>query len=413
MHRLLSLCVLTNKTARSVGANAPSPASGSSLVGKADQHFGVAFDAAVEFIVGIWGLVYVDVMGNDLAGIGLSIHNQVAQIFVVLLYGSLSAAHADAFIKEVSDGKWIDALFCVLVFRARIWSDVDADDADAAGGVHDAQAVFQNLGRLFFFGVFGIAGLVADCVDGAIYALHFFLAGTEALLDAFVFLSQGEDLLDGVAVGKINRGGAELFGLLQAFRDVIYHINFRSAFEQRAICGQQSDRACAENGDGFTRCHLGQFGCVIGGRKDVREQKKIIFPLIAGLAGKFEAVEIGVRNKNELGLTSLIWPHARIAVCGVGFFGIHGQTGLSVSAMAIEAETAGDVERQNYAIAFFDARNCFANFFDDAHNFVADDGTFVEGRATVIHVQIAAADSAGGDAQQGIGGRLDFRLGMV
>src|SRR6185437_8763338 len=188
MHRLLSLCVLTNKTARSVGANAPSPASGSSLVGKADQHFGVAFDAAVEFIVGIWGLVYVDVMGNDLAGIGLSIHDQIAQVFVVLLYGRLSAAHADAFVKEVGDRKWIDALLGVFILGARIWSDVDADDADAAGGVYHTQAVFQHLGRLFFFGVLGIAGLVADCVDGAIYALHFFLAGTEALLDGFVFL---------------------------------------------------------------------------------------------------------------------------------------------------------------------------------------------------------------------------------
>jgi hypothetical protein len=67
--------------------------------------------------------------------------------------------------------------------------------------------------------------------------------------------------------------------------------------------------------------------------------------------------------------------------------------------MAVETESAGDVERKNNAVSFFYALYRFSDLFDDAHNFVANDRTFFERSTTVVHVEVAATDAAGGDAE--------------
>jgi len=67
--------------------------------------------------------------------------------------------------------------------------------------------------------------------------------------------------------------------------------------------------------------------------------------------------------------------------------GVHRETGLGMSAMAIEAKPARDVEGENYAVALLDAADGLAYVFDDAHDLVADDRPALQGSAAVIHVR--------------------------
>ncbi len=115
------------------------------------------------------------------------------------------------------------------------------------------------------------------------------------------------------------------------------------------------------------------------GGEDVGKKKEVVFPLVTGLAGKFERVEIGVGNEHEFGLTSFVGTHPSIAVSGVRGFGIQDQARFGVSAVTVEAISAGDVEGQDNAVAFLDALYGFADFIDHAHDFVTDDGAFFRG----------------------------------
>src|SRR5438477_12921337 len=82
------------------------------LLAEANHHFGVAIDAAVEFLIGIGRLIDLNVMTDDLARFRAAIHDQIAQIFIVFLYGSLSAAHGDSLVKEFGNGKWENTFLC-------------------------------------------------------------------------------------------------------------------------------------------------------------------------------------------------------------------------------------------------------------------------------------------------------------
>jgi hypothetical protein len=93
-------------------------------------------------------------------------------------------------------------------------------------------------------------------------------------------------------------------------------------------------------------------------------------------------------------------------------FGIQDQTSFGVAAVTVEAISAGDVEREHNAVAFLDALYGLADFIDHAHDLVTDDGTFFQGSAAVVHVQVAATDSGGCDAENRIGRGSDFWLGL-
>src|SRR5579883_1341983 len=54
---------------------------------KADENLGVAFHPSIEFVVRFGNLIDRDVMTYDLAGLRFSVHDQVAQVFVISLYG--------------------------------------------------------------------------------------------------------------------------------------------------------------------------------------------------------------------------------------------------------------------------------------------------------------------------------------
>src|ERR1700748_911326 len=84
-----------------------------------------------------------------------------------------------------------------------------------------------------------------------------------------------------------------------------------------------------------------------------------------------------------------------------------------MSPMAIEAKSASDVERKNYAVSFLDAFDCFSHVLDYTHDFVAHNGPVLKRRTAVIHMKIAATYAAGRHSQQCIGRSLDLGFGMI
>src|SRR5690606_34284134 len=84
--------------------------------------------------------------------------------------------------------------------------------------------------------------------------------------------------------------------------------------------------------------------------------------------------------------------------------------------LAEEARAAGDGEGDHHAIPDADAAlvHAAAEFFDDAHGFVAHDVPgFHEGDEAVEQVQVRATDAGGGDADDGVAGVENLGIGDV
>src|ERR1700680_4026404 len=126
-----------------------------------------------------------------------------------------------------------------------------------------------------------VSCLVADRINSTIDSLHFFLSRTQALLNSLVLLPELENLLHGIAGAEIHGGGTEFFYLFQSFRDVIHYINLGSSFQNGAVGRQQTDRSSAENSNCLAGSYASKFGCMIGRGENIREEQKIIFPLVS------------------------------------------------------------------------------------------------------------------------------------
>ena len=100
-----------------------------SIFVEADHNFGVTISALVELRIGIWGLLDVDAMAHNQAWLGGSADSQVAQIFVVFLYRSLTGSDCYAFFEELCQWKGKDSLLPLLVTRAGIRGDIDPNNA--------------------------------------------------------------------------------------------------------------------------------------------------------------------------------------------------------------------------------------------------------------------------------------------
>jgi hypothetical protein len=74
---------------------------------KLDQHFCVTVVAVIEFLVRLRGIGDVDVMADDTARLSTAANNQVAEVLVIFLHGSLSGADRDSFVEKFCEGKFI------------------------------------------------------------------------------------------------------------------------------------------------------------------------------------------------------------------------------------------------------------------------------------------------------------------
>jgi hypothetical protein len=80
--------------------------------------------------------------------------------------------------------------------------------------------------------------------------------------------------------------------------------------------------------------------------------------------------------------------------------------------VAHEAVPAGDVERDDHAVARGDVRDLRPDGLDDTHRLVAEDVAGVDERAQhLVEVQVRAAQAGGRDADDRVGGLFDRRIG--
>jgi len=89
--------------------------------------------------------------------------------------------------------------------------------------------------------------------------------------------------------------------------------------------------------------------------------KEVVLPFIARFAWKFQTIGIRIRHANKFRLTAVVRAGTSATLSGGNAVRIRPQARVCKTTMTIEAVTAGDVERQSNAIAFFDADNGFSD----------------------------------------------------
>ncbi len=132
---------------------------------------------------------------------------------------------------------------------------------------------------------------------------------------------------------------------------------------------------------------------MIAGREDVREQGEVAyFGHRLLLIGKFEQVEIGVRNHDVIGLAADPAAHIDITVGAAGPSRIHIQANAGLAFLAVAAAAAGDVEGRGNQVTNLQKLNIVAFFDDFAGDLVAQDHAGRRSGPAAHHVLVAAAD---------------------
>src|SRR6266536_1455851 len=244
---------------------------------------------------------------------------------------------------------------------------VHAGDGDRAGRVDQAGGVGDDLVGSFPVGVGAVVGLEPDRVDDLVDAAEFLLAdGQPGPGPVFA------DLLDRVGGAEVDRGGAERAGLGQSGVDAVDAVHLAGPASPGGVGGGQADGAGAEHGDGVAGVDVGQGGGVPAGDERVGEQHEVVLIGVAGFAGQADAVGVGPRYAQQLGLGAVVGAH-----------------------------TGGDgLDRA-------------ADLLDHTERLVAEHQPGTRSGAAVVQVQVGAADGAGGHADHRVGVGLDGRVRHV
>jgi hypothetical protein len=122
-----------------------------------------------------------------------------------------------------------------------------------------------------------------------------------------------------------------------------------------------------------------------------------------------QTVEVAPWHAEEFGLSARPRAHVREAVCGPRPFldRLSSEAVVGEAALAVLAVAAGDVEGQDHSVADLDLVDSVPHLDDLAHVLVAEPASRLEVGATLVHVQVGAADVGRGDAHEHIGRALD------
>ena len=141
-----------------------------------EQDLGPAVLTVVEVLVALGGVVQVQLVRHDQAGVEPVAVDEVAQLPVVLLRVGLARAHRLALEEERAEVKSELAVPGLLGLGGRVLGDEDTDDADAPGGTDSGdEAVDRQAGLL----VTRVVNAAAHLDDLA----HVLVAEDLALLD--------------------------------------------------------------------------------------------------------------------------------------------------------------------------------------------------------------------------------------
>src|SRR5215207_6694763 len=124
------------------------------------------------------------------------------------------------------------------------------------------------------------------------------------------------------------------------------------------------------------------------------------------LAGELGAVGVGEGHPQELGLGSAIRAHPRVTIGRPISAGVDGEAGGTPTTAAVEAKPAVEVGGHHHPIAPLHAPYRLSHLFDHAQRLMAQHQTRLGAGTPVVHVQIAATDTARSYAHQDVGGLL-------
>ena len=155
---------------------------------------------------------------------------------------------------------------------------------------------------------------------------------------------------------------------------------------------------------------LGELHALPRGRQDVGQVEE---PLVRVLVGHLDRAELGLRHAQVLGLPAghrAVQAGVAEQARALALVAHLGGLALGVeAALAHPAVAAGDVERDDDAVAGLDVGDVGADLLDDAHRLVAEDVARGEvGAQDLVEVQVRPADRGRGDLDDRVG-RLSSR----
>lgn len=109
-----------------------------------NQHLCVPILPPVKLDIGIRRLLNANLMTDDETGLGAAGDDHVAEIAVVGLHIALTRPDGQALLEQFAEGHEEESRRAVRVGRAGVLGHVEADDADAAGGSGDGDAVLER-----------------------------------------------------------------------------------------------------------------------------------------------------------------------------------------------------------------------------------------------------------------------------
>jgi hypothetical protein len=183
--------------------------------------------------------------------------------------------------------------------------------------------------------------------------------------------------------------------------------------QERDAPGHLADRAEPVDGERPARGDVRVLHGLPGRRQHVGQEQEA---LVGRALGDLDGAEMGLRHAQVLGLPA---GHAAVEVRvaeearALAVLVAGGRLALREQRLlAVEAVPAGDVERDDDAVAGGDVAHLGPDLLDDAHRLVADDVALLHlDDLAAVEVQVRAADRRRGDADDRVGRLLDRRIG--
>ena len=182
---------------------------------------------------------------------------------------------------------------------------------------------------------------------------------------------------------------------------------------ERGLDREQPHGPAAEHGDVVARVDLGEIRAEVAGGEDVGDEDRLV---IADLLGKLHHADVRQRDPGQFRLQPVKRP-GRLGPAeerGAGLLAVGvGVVALGVVAgPAIRAIAACNSRRDHDPVADLEVADLLAQLLDDAHALMPEDRAGLHaGHGSPDHVQVGAADRAGGQPHDRVGGLLDLGLG--
>src|SRR5215207_241854 len=367
-----------------------------------EDYLEVAILSLIELLVGLFYLLKRDVVAYNEARLRPSGDDHIPQVDGVALVVCAPEAHPYPLAEERRPRHVEVAALAGLLGGLGVAPHVYPGYTQGAGRVYEPTQVFYDLARMLAGRVLTVFSLKAHGIDAAHHTHHLLVSGRERTAQARVAPSRLQDLLDRIPFQEVDRNGADLARLLQPLGDHVHDVDLRCPPQERGVGGQKPYRSRPEDCYSSGWIHTRKLGGMPTRDPRVGQKHEVVFELIVRLAGELDAVDVGERYPQEFGLGAAIRTHPGVAVGCTVRARVYSEAGGAATTSAVEAIAAVEVGGHHYPIAPLHAPYRLSYLFDRAQRLVAQDQARIGSGSSVVHVQIAATDSARCYPHQGV-----------